>query len=56
MEPLLVSKREAARILSVSPRTIHRLLQRSELQGVRVGRRKLVLRESLETLTRKESR
>jgi excisionase family DNA binding protein len=56
MEPLLVSKREAARILSVSPRTIHRLLQRSELRGARVGRRKLVLRKSIETLVGEASK
>jgi excisionase family DNA binding protein len=41
MEPLLVSKRDAARFLGVSARTIDNLVQKGELKVRRVGRRVL---------------
>jgi len=44
---LAVDVREAARLLSVSPRTIRRMLADARLRPVRVGRRLLVNVESL---------
>lgn len=44
---LLISEREAGRVLSVSPRTVFTLIQRGELRAVRVGSRKLVEVKSL---------
>jgi len=40
--PLLYSKREAARLLSVSVRTLHALVEAHQLRTVHVGRRVLV--------------
>ena len=39
---LLVSVKEAARLLSISPRTVHRYVACGVLPQVRVGRRKLL--------------
>jgi excisionase family DNA binding protein len=47
---LLISEREAGRVLSVSPRTVFSLVQRGELRAVRVGSRKLVELKSLHAL------
>ena len=41
LPPLLVSRREAARLLGVSPGTIDNLRIRHELPSVRVGTRRL---------------
>jgi excisionase family DNA binding protein len=40
--PLLHSKREAARIIGISLRTIHSLIGKKQLGTVRIGRRVLV--------------
>ncbi len=42
MEPLAVDIREAARLLSLSPRTIRRAIHQGRLRAVRVGRRLLI--------------
>ena len=39
--PLLVDRREAARLLGVSPGTIDNLRKRGELQSVKLGARRL---------------
>ncbi len=57
MEELVVSKREAGAVLGVSARTIHRMLARGELKGIRIGkRRKLVLCESIKKLVEAQSK
>jgi excisionase family DNA binding protein len=40
--PLLYGKREAARIIGISPRTLHSLIAAKQLRTVRIGRRVLV--------------
>jgi excisionase family DNA binding protein len=45
---LLVPRDEAARLLSVSPRTIDAMIRRGELNRVPIGRRVLVDRSDLE--------
>ena len=40
-EPMLVDRREAARLLSVSPGTIDNLRSRGELQSIKIGARRL---------------
>lgn len=47
-EPLLVSIREAARLLSISPNTAWSLLASGQLNPVRIGRRTLVARTTLD--------
>ena len=47
-EPLLVSIREAARLLSISPNTAWSLLASGQLHPVRIGRRTLVARTTLD--------
>lgn len=39
MEPLLVNKRDAARFLGISARTIDNLVKKRELRVRRIGRR-----------------
>ena len=56
MENLLVSKRDAARILSLSVRTIEYILARKELKAIRVGRRVLISTKSLRDFARKSHR
>lgn len=46
--PLLVSRVEAARLLSCSDRHVDALCMRGVLREVRAGRRRLITRESLE--------
>lgn len=46
-QPIGVSLEEAARLLSVSPRTIRRLADRGEVQTFLVATRRLVVRSSL---------
>jgi len=53
-EPILVSKKEAARVLSVSPRTIDNLIASKELSVRRVGRRCLIPRTALEAFARRD--
>jgi excisionase family DNA binding protein len=47
MEPILVDKGEASRLLSLSVRTIEGLIARGALPARHVGRRTLILREAL---------
>lgn len=49
---IALSKQEAAKMLSVSPRTIDRLIALKELQVRRLGRRVLIPRISLENFLR----
>jgi len=46
-QALLVSAREAAGLLGVHRATIYDLLSREELQSVKIGRRRLIPRDSL---------
>jgi excisionase family DNA binding protein len=50
--PLLLSRKSAAALLSVSVRTIDNLLARRELVSRTVGRRRLIPRKSLEEFAR----
>ena len=45
---LLVSQQEAAHLLSVDRTTVWRMVQRGDLQQVRIGRRSLIARASLD--------
>jgi excisionase family DNA binding protein len=53
-EPILVSKKEAARVLSVSLRTIDNLIAAKELAVRRLGRRCLIPRRALEEFARRD--
>ncbi len=48
LSKLLYSKKESALLLSVSLRTVDYLISRGELRTKRIGKRALVLAESLE--------
>lgn len=50
IERATVTSDEAARLLGVSRRVVHRAIARGELRAVRLGRRFLVLRADLERL------
>jgi len=52
MEPLLSPKREAARALGVSVRTLETLIALGELKSIRVGRRRLIPVTELERFAR----
>jgi len=52
--PLLLSRRTAAALLSVSLRTIDNLLARRELVSRRVGRRVLIPRAALDSFTKRD--
>jgi excisionase family DNA binding protein len=54
MEPMLVGKREAARVLSVSVRTLEHLIAAKQITVRRVGRRVLVPRKELEKFSRRD--
>jgi excisionase family DNA binding protein len=54
MEPLLSAKREAARVLGLSVRTLETLIALKELKSVRVGRRRLIPRAELERFIRRD--
>lgn len=54
MEKILFSKKEAATLLSISPRCVDKLIARQELETRRIGRRRLVPRVSLERLARRD--
>ena len=51
-EPLLFSRRQAAKMLSISLRTLDHLIAAKEIPARRVGRRRLILRRSLEEFAR----
>jgi len=53
-ELILVSKKEAARVLSVSLRTIDNLIAAKELAVRRLGRRCLIPRTALEAFARRD--
>lgn len=53
--PILVSKREAARLLNLCVRTIEKLINSKELRTKRVGKRVLLLLEDLERFARETS-
>jgi excisionase family DNA binding protein len=52
LAPILVSKRDAARLLNLCVRTIEQLIRHRQLRAKRVGKRVLLLREDLETFAR----
>jgi len=54
--PLLISIAESARLLSLSRRSIERLIASGELASRRLRSRRLVLRESLENLASTDDR
>ena len=51
-EPLAVSVTEAARRLSLSPRTVATLIALRELRSVKIGRRRLVPVKALQDFLR----
>ena len=53
-ESILISKKETARLLGVSLRTVDNLIARRELSVRRVGRRVLVPRHVLEKFCRRD--
>ncbi len=55
-EPILVSKREAAKALSISPRTLDYLIASKEISVRRIGRRCLIPRRALEEFARRDHR
>ena len=54
-DSILVSKRDAARMLSVSTRTIDNLIRAKRLSVRRIGRRTLIPRSALEQLARRDT-
>jgi len=56
MEAVLISKKEAARLLSLSLRTIDNLIAMKQLAARRVGRRVLISRQELEKFARRDHR
>jgi excisionase family DNA binding protein len=52
IEPILVSKRDAAKALSISVRTLENLIAAREITVRRVGRRCLISRRALEAFAR----
>ena len=55
MDKILFSKKEAAGLLSISPRSVDNLIARKELETRRIGRRRLIPRASLEKLARRDT-
>ena len=53
-DPILMSKRDAAKALSVSLRTVDNLIASKELAVRRVGRRCLIPRRALEDFARRD--
>lgn len=47
-QKLLYTKQESAELLSLSPRTIDNLIARNELRVKRVGKRVLIISDSLQ--------
>jgi excisionase family DNA binding protein len=56
VQPLAVDVREAARMLSVSPRTIRRMLSDGRLSPLRIGRAVRISVRSLEILAQPSPR
>jgi len=54
-EQLLVSIRDAARLMSVSTRTIQNLIAAKRLPARKLGRRTLISRSALEQLARRDT-
>ncbi len=54
-QPLLVDIRSAARMISVSPRTVQNLIAAKRIVARKIGRRTLILRSSLEQLARRDT-
>jgi excisionase family DNA binding protein len=54
LEQLLIGKKDAARVLGVSLRTVENLIAQKELETRRIGRRRLIPRKSLEKLARRD--
>jgi excisionase family DNA binding protein len=50
MEPLAVDLREAARLTSLSMRSLRRYIKTGRIRGVRIGRRVLIPLDSLRRL------
>jgi excisionase family DNA binding protein len=55
MEKLLVTRKEAASLLSVSVQSIDKLVHRGKLRCVRVGKRLLIPPEALQEFTSEKS-
>jgi excisionase family DNA binding protein len=53
-EKVLYTKREAAQLLSISPRTIDYLIFSQQLPARRIGRRVLIHRDSIEQFARRD--
>jgi excisionase family DNA binding protein len=53
-DQILISKREAAKTLSISLRTLENLIAAKELAVRRIGRRRLISRRSLEEFARRD--
>jgi excisionase family DNA binding protein len=53
-EPILVPRREAARLLGVSTRTVDYLLAKKELTARRVGRRVLISYKQIQSFGRRD--
>ena len=51
--PIMVDKRDAARLLSISLRTLEHLIARGDLAVCRIGRRCLIERRALEQFPRR---
>jgi excisionase family DNA binding protein len=51
-QTILVSKREAARLLNLCVRSVEQLIKQRKLRVKRIGRRALLLREDLERFAR----
>jgi excisionase family DNA binding protein len=55
MNPLLLSKHEAAQLLGVSVRSLEHLISRGEIPTRRIGRRVLICRSALESFAKTDS-
>jgi excisionase family DNA binding protein len=53
MENILVSKKSAAELLSVSVRTLEKLIAAGELPVVRIGRRVMIASDAVEKFARR---
>ena len=51
---ILISKKEGAAALGISLRTLENLIAHKELETRRIGRRRLIVRTSLERLARRD--
>ena len=49
MDPLLLSVRESCPVIGVSRSRMFELIARGELESVKIGRRRLVPREAIDT-------